>query len=175
MSAVIRSKEARRRAVYVAQILGVVGAYYLSGRLGLTRQVVVDGAVVTPLWPPTGISLAALLYLGGAYSHGIRKGPILRQGESPTEALYAPENIGPREPQAAERAVGDRVAELLAERFGGPLAYARVDLLGGSEPLVLEVELTEPSLFLAHGEGSAQRLAQELTRRASRASSAARP
>ncbi|MFW3470388.1 MASE1 domain-containing protein [Streptomyces microflavus] len=70
----IRSKEARRRAVYVAQLLGVVGAYYLSGRLGLTRQVVVDGAVVTPLWPPTGISLAALLYLGARIWPGIALG-----------------------------------------------------------------------------------------------------
>ncbi|MFC9002115.1 MASE1 domain-containing protein [Streptomyces microflavus] len=73
----IRSKEARRRAVYVAQILGVVGAYYLSGRLGLTRQVVVDGAVVTPLWPPTGISLAALLYLGARIWPGIALGAFL--------------------------------------------------------------------------------------------------
>nr|WP_203611071.1 MASE1 domain-containing protein [Streptomyces cyaneofuscatus] len=74
MSAVIRSKEARRRAVYVAQVLGVTGAYYLSGRLGLTRQVVVDGAVVTPLWPPTGISLAALLYFGARVWPGIALG-----------------------------------------------------------------------------------------------------
>ncbi|MFE5998933.1 MASE1 domain-containing protein [Streptomyces sp. NPDC056454] len=70
----IHSKEARRRAVYVAQVLGVAGVYYLAGRLGLTRQVVVDGAMVTPLWPPTGISLAALLYLGGRMWPGIALG-----------------------------------------------------------------------------------------------------
>ncbi|MXG29722.1 hypothetical protein GRQ63_29375 [Streptomyces sp. YIM 132580] len=74
MSAVIHSKEARRRAVYVAQVLGVAGVYYLAGRVGLTRQVVVDGAMVTPLWPPTGISLAALLYLGGRIWPGIALG-----------------------------------------------------------------------------------------------------
>ncbi|MFC9178787.1 MULTISPECIES: MASE1 domain-containing protein [unclassified Streptomyces] len=70
----IHSKEARRRAVYVAQVLGVAGVYYLAGRVGLTRQVVVDGAMVTPLWPPTGISLAALLYLGGRIWPGIALG-----------------------------------------------------------------------------------------------------
>lgn len=77
MRSVIRSEEARRQALYVAQILGVAGAYYLSGRLGLTRQVVVDGAVVTPLWPPTGISLAVLLYLGTRIWPGIALGALI--------------------------------------------------------------------------------------------------
>ncbi|MFJ9623158.1 MASE1 domain-containing protein [Streptomyces sp. NPDC101181] len=73
----IRSRQARRRAVYVAQVLGVTGAYYLSGRLGLMRQVVVDGAVVTPLWPPTGIALAALLCLGVRIWPGIALGTLV--------------------------------------------------------------------------------------------------
>ncbi|WP_179499951.1 MASE1 domain-containing protein [Streptomyces sp. WZ.A104] len=73
----IRSKKARRRAVYVAQVLGVTGAYYLSGRLGLMRQVVIDGAVVTPLWPPTGIALAALLCLGVRVWPGIALGTLI--------------------------------------------------------------------------------------------------
>lgn len=41
------------------------------------RQVVVDGAVVTPLWPPTGIALAALLYLGVRVWPGIALGTLL--------------------------------------------------------------------------------------------------
>ncbi|MEI7030468.1 MASE1 domain-containing protein [Streptomyces pratensis] len=73
----IHSEEARRRAVYAAQVLAVAGAYYLSGRLGLTRQVVVDGAVVTPLWPPTGIALAALLRLGVRVWPGIALGTLV--------------------------------------------------------------------------------------------------
>ncbi|MFI1226674.1 MULTISPECIES: MASE1 domain-containing protein [unclassified Streptomyces] len=77
----IRSKEARRRAVYVAQVLGVAGAYYLSGRLGLIRQVVVDGAVVTPLWPPTGIAVAALLCLGVRVWPGIALGTLVTVSE----------------------------------------------------------------------------------------------
>ena len=38
--------------------------------------------------------------------------------------------------------------------------YARVDLVPGADgrPLVLEVELTEPSLFLTVADGAAQRL-----------------
>ena len=60
---------------------------------------------------------------------------------------------------AAQLAVGDQVIAALADR--GPLLYARVDLVGGArgEPLVLEVELAEPSLYLVHAEGAAERFA----------------
>ena len=41
-----------------------------------------------------------------------------------------------------------------------PTAYARVDLLPGADgPVVLEVELTEPSRFLECSPGSAARAA----------------
>jgi len=76
--------------------------------------------------------------------------------------LFHQESIAPREPTAAERAVGDRVIAHVRERFG-VLAYARVDLLpalGGH--LVLEVELAEPSLFLTTSAGAPERLAHVL-------------
>ncbi|MGW4920433.1 MASE1 domain-containing protein, partial [Streptomyces albidoflavus] len=41
-------------------ILAVALAYYGAGRLGLLRQVVVEGATVTPLWLPSGVAVAAL-------------------------------------------------------------------------------------------------------------------
>lgn len=65
----------------MAQILGVAGAYYLVGHLGLMRQVVVDGAVVTPLWPPTGIALAAVLWLGPRVWPGIALGTLVTVSE----------------------------------------------------------------------------------------------
>ena len=65
------------------------------------------------------------------------------------------ENISAAEPSAAEREVADRLMVWVTERFGA-LLYARVDLLGGA---VLEVELAEPSLFLGHAPGAAERLA----------------
>ncbi|WP_176712840.1 MULTISPECIES: MASE1 domain-containing protein [unclassified Streptomyces] len=77
----IRTERARHRAVYVAQILGVAGAYYLVGHLGLMRQIVVDGAVVTPLWPPTGIALASLLCLGVRVWPGIALGTLVTVSE----------------------------------------------------------------------------------------------
>jgi glutathione synthase/RimK-type ligase-like ATP-grasp enzyme len=102
----------------------------------------------------------ALLYLGGTYSHAIRKGPLLRPGAAPSDDLFAAEDIAAREPSPAERALADRAVAAATERLG-PLLYARVDLLPGpgGEPLIIELELTEPSLFLRYGDGAPDRLA----------------
>lgn len=61
-------------------LLGIVAlavAYYGTGRLGLHHQVVVDGAMVTPLWPPTGVALACLLWMGLRVWPGIPLGTYL--------------------------------------------------------------------------------------------------
>jgi len=56
-------------------------------------------------------------------------------------------------------------AELTAT-VAEPLLYARIDLLPSPDgPRVLEVELIEPSLFLAHAEGAAGRLAAAIADR----------
>jgi hypothetical protein len=107
----------------------------------------------------------ALIYLDGAYSHAIRKGPLLVPGaERDDSGLFVTEDIAPREPSAAEHAAGERIMAWVTGRFG-PLLYARVDLLPGDEPALLELELTEPSLFLAHAPGSAERLARAVLAR----------
>jgi glutathione synthase/RimK-type ligase-like ATP-grasp enzyme len=106
----------------------------------------------------------SVLYLGGAYSHGARKGPVLIDGPS-----LDPEQVdlGPREPSAAEREVAARVLAAVSE----PLLYARVDLLSGPDgPVLLELELTEPYLFLSTAEGSAGRFATAIRLAAERAS-----
>jgi glutathione synthase/RimK-type ligase-like ATP-grasp enzyme len=89
-----------------------------------------------------------LVYAGGVFSHAFRKGPLLVAGATPTEGLYAAEDISPRTPTRDERAVACEAVGAAQERFG-LLAYARVDLVMTADgPLVLELELTEPSLFL---------------------------
>lgn len=102
----------------------------------------------------------ALIYLSGRFSHAIRKGALLPPGQagSPAVGLFAPEKITPRTPGVDELRVGERV--LAALPSVAPL-YARVDLIrdGLGRPTVLELELTEPSLFLAYAPGAAARLA----------------
>lgn len=100
----------------------------------------------------------ALIYLAGRFSHAVRKGPMLAAGATyPVHggSLFVEENISPRTPDPAELAVGAAVLAAVRDRFGGDQLYARVDLLPSpAGPVVVELELTEPSLFLQHG-GSA--------------------
>lgn len=103
----------------------------------------------------------AVLYLGGEYSHTIRKGPLLQAGAAFVEGLFAEEDIRPREPSRAELELA--AAAYAAIPFDPPV-YARIDLLQDAEgrSVVLELELTEPSLFFPHAPGAANRFARRL-------------
>jgi integral membrane sensor domain MASE1 len=74
MSGVVRSEQVRRPAAALLRILAVAAAYWAGGQIGLLEQVVVEGAVVTPLWPPTGIALSCLLWMGAGVWPGIALG-----------------------------------------------------------------------------------------------------
>jgi glutathione synthase/RimK-type ligase-like ATP-grasp enzyme len=99
----------------------------------------------------------SLIYVGGEFSHAVRKEPILTPGGSPAaEGLYVEERMSPVEAAEEELVLGERV--FAAVPFAREeLLYARIDLVPG--PKVLEVELTEPSLFIGYAEGAAERFA----------------
>lgn len=108
----------------------------------------------------------ALLWLGGSYSHTIRKSALLTGPDVGMDGLYRPEEITAWESTAEQRAAAERV--LAAVPFDpADLLYARIDLIpdGAGAPLLLEVELTEPSLFLATAPAAPARLAEAIARR----------
>ena len=109
----------------------------------------------------------ALIFFDGVFSHAIRKGPLLQRDHGPTRALFAPERIMARTPGDDELALARAV---LAVQVESPLAYSRVDLIRGADglPCLLELELTEPSLFFPFSEGSADLFAATLVRRLQR-------
>jgi glutathione synthase/RimK-type ligase-like ATP-grasp enzyme len=111
----------------------------------------------------------ALLFFDGAFSHAIHKSALLRPGAEPTSEVFAAETIEPRVAGAAERAVAQRVLDhVAATRLGGEApAYARIDLVedAGGAPLLLELELTEPSLFFGGDAGRLARFAATIRRR----------
>ena len=107
----------------------------------------------------------ALIFFSGRFSHAIRKGPLLPPGKpgSPAIGLFAPEKITTRVPGADELRVADQI--LAAMPFKAPL-YARVDLIrdAAGAPVLLELELTEPSLFFAQSAGAAERFTEAVLR-----------
>ncbi|WP_354407901.1 MASE1 domain-containing protein [Streptomyces sp. PvP037] len=73
----VARQDLRTPAVLVLETLAVAACYYAGGRLGLLRDLTVSGAVVSPLWPPTGVAVACLLVLGLRCWAGIALGALL--------------------------------------------------------------------------------------------------
>lgn len=145
-----------------------------------TRRLLSEGraVMIQPyLMAIDDVGETALIYIGGLFSHAARKGAILEGFGSAQSEPFMAEQMSAREASAAERAVGDAVVAALPElvevtgEADFPLLYARVDLVPDDEgnPLVLEVEVTEPSLFLRLAPGSVDRFADTIVARALRA------
>jgi glutathione synthase/RimK-type ligase-like ATP-grasp enzyme len=141
-----------------------VGTLHDAGRVVLIQPYVsdVDSAGET-----------AMVYLDGEFSHAVRKGALLPpEVAHPLDREVRPgtfllERVERRDPSVAELALGVDVMQVLRARLGADLLYARVDLLPTpAGPVVVELELIEPSLFLEDGPGAADRLARAIVARA---------
>ncbi|MCM2415766.1 MASE1 domain-containing protein [Streptomyces sp. RKAG290] len=148
----IRSEENRRRAVALLRILAVAAAYYAAGGLGLLRQVSVHGAVVTPLWPPTGIALSCLLHMGLSIWPGIALGSLLviatlsGSVTASTAAVVAGNTLAPVCAYLLLRWAGfrtdlDRLRDGVALVFLGAMAGMAVSATTGTAMLVLDDKL----------------------------------
>jgi hypothetical protein len=106
----------------------------------------------------------ALIYFAGQLSHAIRKGPMLDGPDLGEPGLYKVEQIDARAPTRTETELGRDVLDVACRQLGirpDDLLYARVDLIPGEDaaPLLVELELTEPSLFLGTSPGAPARFA----------------
>ncbi|WP_208026432.1 MASE1 domain-containing protein [Streptomyces sp. Tu 3180] len=77
MACVVVRQDLRAPVVFVLETLAVAACYYAGGRLGLLRDLTVGGAVFSPIWPPTGVAVAALLVFGLRCWVGIALGALL--------------------------------------------------------------------------------------------------
>jgi hypothetical protein len=111
-------------------------------------------ALVQPYDARVEAGETALVFLGGEQSHAFTKGPMLPpEGELPEldeSGTFAAESLRGADPDFAMWDVGYAALDAAARHLGiarGDLLYARVDLIGGPDaPLLLELELIEPSL-----------------------------
>ncbi len=96
----------------------------------------------------------SVVLLGGQMSHAVRRQPMLVPG-----AGHAFDNTNVRTPDADQVALAERVLAATPER--DDLLYARIDMVrdADGELMLMEAELTEPSLFLEYVDGAADRLA----------------
>jgi glutathione synthase/RimK-type ligase-like ATP-grasp enzyme len=94
----------------------------------------------------------ALLFLGGRFSHAVRKGPLLQRGEGVRQDRNSRGDLLRTEPTPEQREVAqsvlDAVGDLVPDAV--PPLYARIDLVRDDDGrhVLLELELAEPSLFL---------------------------
>ena len=100
-------------------------------------------------------------FLGGAFSHAVRKGPLLRRGEGVRGDRDSRGDLERVEASADQRAVARAALAAAPGASRSSLLYARVDVVAGDDgrALLLELELTEPSLFLPQAPEAAQRFA----------------
>jgi hypothetical protein len=89
----------------------------------------------------------AMLFIGGRFSHAVRKGPLLARGEGVRQDRDSRGDLCPVEPTGGQRDVAQAVFDALPDLVPGaePALYARIDLVedAAERPMVLELELTE--------------------------------
>lgn len=95
----------------------------------------------------------SLVFLGGTLTHAIRKSPRFDSDDESVRAVPIEDD---------ERCFATEVLAAVDE----PLLYARVDLARADDgtPLLMELELVEPSLFLRHDAAALERFADLLAR-----------
>jgi len=109
----------------------------------------------------------AMLYFNGEFSHAFRKGAILATGDNIKNGLYTEEDISERTPRAVERELGEQVMDYVVQKIGKAPLYARVDVVRGSGgfPVLMELELAEPSLYVHLDTNSPARFAAAVVAR----------
>ncbi|KOU35157.1 ATP-grasp domain-containing protein [Streptomyces sp. WM6378] len=90
----------------------------------------------------------ALVFVRGAFSHALRKGPLLTEPGVMDNSRMPHPDLTPYRPTEAELRTAS--AALAAVPSPGTPLFARVDLAldEDREPVIMELELIEPNLFL---------------------------
>ena len=127
-------------------------------------------AMVQPYSPTIdSVGETGLVYLGGKFSHAFGKDAVFGEAEQVHNGVHVQEVITARTANPNEHLLGDSVMKFLINKFGVTPLYARIDMVTNIDgvPEIMEVELTEPSLYLHLDAGSPERAATALANAAS--------
>jgi glutathione synthase/RimK-type ligase-like ATP-grasp enzyme len=112
-------------------------------------------AMVQPFLPSIeGQGELSLIYIAGELTHAVRKRPAL--GDFRVQSIWGG-TVERAEPGPTQVEIAERALAQLDE----PPLYARVDLVAYTDnaPLLIELELIEPNLYLTHNPPAAEALA----------------
>lgn len=149
--------------------------------IGHARRLLADGRAVMVQRYMSSVDTVgerAHVFVGGEYSHSVLKGAMLDGPDVGVAGVYREERMSPL--TASDREVEFSAGVLAAARrffdisadgvelVPDPLLYARVDLVtnDAGEPVLMELELVEPSLFTALAAGALDRFADAIAARA---------
>ncbi|MGH7881404.1 MAG: ATP-grasp domain-containing protein [Candidatus Dormibacteraceae bacterium] len=107
----------------------------------------------------------ALVFFNNSFDHAIRKQAVLKPGDPPDAKRDAHPSPQPYTPTPDELALA--MAALDAVPSGKDLLYARVDIATGfdGKPVLMELELTDPVLFLGYSAGATERYSNAIANR----------
>lgn len=100
----------------------------------------------------------AAIFFGGRFAYALKKKAFLpdsgiaplRPGTTVAESMFDQDLMSLAEASEAEVELGAKTVAWLARRFGSVPLYARIDMVSSpeGEPVLMEVEATEPCLYL---------------------------
>ncbi|MFJ3404316.1 RimK family alpha-L-glutamate ligase [Promicromonospora sp. NPDC090134] len=107
-----------------------------------------------------------LVFIDGELTHAVRKNALLTGPAEDSGELYAREEMASFEATPDQIEVARRALDVARAATGSDLTYARVDLVSGDDgvPMVIELELTEPSLWMKYGTGVEGKLADAVVK-----------
>ncbi|HVZ73368.1 MAG TPA: hypothetical protein VHJ20_13400 [Polyangia bacterium] len=134
-----------------------VGANDERGEEHLRALVAGEDALVQPYLPAVeGHGERAIVFVDGELTHAVRKG---RRFAGDAESITGPFDVSDAEAAVARAALAAAPS---------PVLYARVDVAPGPDgaPVLMELELVEPSLFFAQGPRALARLVDAIAAKA---------
>lgn len=120
----------------------------------IVREHPYEGLLVQEFIPEIAEGEWSVIFIGDEFTHAVKK--IAKSGDFRVQRDFGGQALPDVPPQRAVDAARHIIA-LLPEQP----TYARIDLvMRGDEPLLMEIELIEPDLFLAHAPAAARKFAE---------------
>ena len=138
----------------------------VAARAQLDHILASGGVAMLQPYSPTidSVGETGLVFLSGEFSHAFGKDAVFGEAEQVHNGVHVQEVITARVAKADELALGDAIIKFLVNKFGITPLYVRVDMVTNIDgvPEIMEVELTEPSLYLHLDADSPERAATAL-------------